>query len=88
MYTDLPKPRQGRAFILSLEDEAQDAALETDEEEIVKDDGIDTILKKLDYLNLKDSTVRKYKALEAFETFTRPAKMTILEFVNEFEKRF
>ena len=88
MYTDLPKPRQGPALILSPESEAQDAVLEIDEKEIAKDDGIDTIIKRLDRLYLKDSTVTKYKALEAFETFRRPAKMTILEFLNEFEKRF
>ena len=79
MYTDLPKPRQGPALILSLEGEAQDAALEIDEKEIAKDNGIDTIIKKLDHLYLKNSTVTKYKALGAFETFRRPAKMTILE---------
>ena len=79
MYTDLPKPHQGPALSLSLEGEAQDAALEIDEKEIPKDDGIDTIIKRLDRLYLKDLTVTKYKALEAFETFRRPAKMTILE---------
>ena len=87
MYTDLPKPRQGHALILSLEGEAQDAALEIDEK-IAKDDRIDTIIKRLDRLYLKDPTVTKYKVLEAFETFRRPAKMTILEFLNEFEKQF
>ena len=80
MYTGLSKPRQGPALILSLEGDAQDAALEIDEKEIAKDDGTDTILKGLDHLYLKDSTVTKYKALEAFETFRRPAKMTIVEF--------
>ena len=88
MYTDLLKPRQGLALILSLEGQAQDAALEINEKGIAKDEGIDTTIKRLDRLYLKDSTVTKYKALEAFETFRRPAKMTILEFLNESEKRF
>ena len=51
MYTDLTKPRQGPALILSLEGKAQDAALEIHEKEIAKDDGIDTILKELERLN-------------------------------------
>ena len=88
MYTDLPKPRQRPALILSLEGEAQNAALHFDEKEIAKDDEIHTIIKRLDHSYLKDSTVTKYKAFEAFEAFRRPAKMTILEILNEFEKRF
>ena len=79
MYIDLPKSRQGLALILSLEGEAQDTALEINEKEITKDDGIYTIIKRLDRLYLKDSAVTKYKVLEAFETLRRPAKMTILE---------
>ena len=79
MYTDLPKPLKRPALILSPKAEAQDAALEIDEKEITKDDGIDTIIKGLDHLYLKDPTVTKYEALEIFETFRRPTKMIILE---------
>ena len=35
----------------------------------------------------KDSTVTKYKALEAFMTFKRPSKMSIQAYLNEFDKR-
>ena len=73
---------------MSLEGEAQDAAFEIDEVKISNDDGIDTIIKRLDCLYLKDTTVTKYKALEAFENFRRPPRMTVLDFLNEFEKRF
>ena len=56
MHTDLPNSRRGPALILSQEDEAQDAALEIDEKEIPNDDGIDTTIKRLDHLHLKDKS--------------------------------
>ena len=87
MYTDLPKTRQGPALVLSLEGEAQDAALELSETEIAKENGADAILHRLDRLFKKDSTITKYQALEAFETFKRPSDMSIQSFLNEFEKR-
>ena len=59
MCTDLPKPHQRSALILLLEGEAQDAALEIVEKEITKDDGIDTIIKRLNHLYSKDSIVTK-----------------------------
>ena len=38
----MPPKQQGSAFVLSLEDEALDAALEINDAEIAKDDGADT----------------------------------------------
>ena len=35
----------------------------------------------------KDSTITKYQALEVFETFRRPASVSIQTFLNEFDKR-
>ena len=60
---------KGSALSLSPEGEVQDAALEINEKKITKDDGIDTIIKRLDHLYLKDLTFTKYEAFETFETF-------------------
>ena len=79
-FTDLPKERQGSALVLSLEDEALDAVLEIDDEEIAKEDGVDAIIERLNRLFKKDSTITKYQALEAFETFRRPSNMSIQSF--------
>ena len=86
-FTDLPANRQGSALVLSLEDEALDAVLETDDEDIAKENGVDAIIERLSKLLKKDSTITKYQALEAFETFRRPASMSIQAFLNEFDKR-
>ena len=77
MYTELPKTRQGPTLVLSLEGEAQDAALELPEDEIAQKNSVDAILHRLDGLFKKDSTITKYQALEAFEAFKRPSDMSI-----------
>ena len=70
-----------------FEGEAQDAALELPEDEIAQENSVDAILHRLDRLFKKDSTITKYQALEAFETFKRPSDMSIQSFLNEFEKK-
>ena len=72
-FTDLPANRQGSALVLSLEDEALDALLGIDDEDIAKENGVDAIIERLNRLFNKDSTITKYQALEAFETFRRLA---------------
>ena len=86
-FTDLEKARQGPALVLSLEGEAQDAVLELENDDIIKDNGIDIIIERLDRLFKKDTTIQKYTALEAFETYRRPNNTSIRDFLVEFEKR-
>ena len=86
-FTDLPANRHGSALVLSLEDKALDATLEIDDKDIVKENGVNTIIEHLNRLFKKESTITKYQALEAFETFRRPASMSIQAFLNEFDKR-
>ena len=71
--------------MLPLEDKALDAVLEIDDEDITKENDMDAITERLNRLFKKDSAVTKYQALEAFETFRRPASMSIQAFLNEFD---
>ena len=48
--TDLPGNRQGSGLVLSLEDEALDAALEIDDEDVAKENVVDAILERLNRL--------------------------------------
>ena len=84
-FTNLPVERQGPALVLSLEDEALDAVLEINDEDIAKENGVDAIIEHLNRLFKKDYTITKYQALEAFETFRRPASVSIQAFLNEFD---
>ena len=85
-FTDLSANRQSSA-VLSLEDEAPDTVLEIDDEDIAKEDGVDAIIEHWNRLFKKDSAITKNQALEAFETFRRPASMSIQAFLNECDKR-
>ena len=77
MYTELPKKRQGPSLILSLEEEAQEVVLEIPENDIASENCVDVMTNRLNTLYKKDSTVTKYQALGAFETFNQPCGMTI-----------
>ena len=68
-FSDLPANQQGPALVSSLKDEALDAILEIHESDIIKENGVVFLIYCLNSLSKKDSTVTKYKALEAFMTF-------------------
>ena len=74
--------------MLTLEDEALDAVLETDDTVItrVNNSAKATIINMINKLFKNDSTITKYQALEAFETFKRPSNMSIQAFLNKFEE--
>ena len=62
--------------MLSIDDEALDTALKTNNEDTAKENGVDAIIEGLNRLFKRDSKFTKYQALEAFEIFRRPASMT------------
>ena len=45
-FTDVPANRQGSALVLSLEDEALDALLGIDDEDIAEENGVDAIIER------------------------------------------
>ena len=81
-FTNLPASTQRSALALSLEDEALDAVLEIDNEDIAKENGVDAITERLNRLFKKDSTITKYQALEPFEAFRRPASIKLNHMVQ------
>ena len=76
-FTNLPASTQRSALAVSLEDEALDAVLEIDNEDIAKENGVDAITERLNRLFKKDPTITKYQALEPFEAFRRPASIKL-----------
>ena len=51
------------------------------------ENGVNALIDCLNRLFKKDSTITNYQASEAFETFRRPASMSIQAFLNEFDKK-
>ena len=85
-FSGLPVNRQGLALMLSLEDEALDPVEEIDKSDIIKENGVDFIIDRLNRLLKKDSTVTNYQTLKAFMAFKRPSHMSIQAYLNEFDK--
>ena len=73
--------------MLSLEDKAIYAVLQIHYEDITKQNGMEVRIERLNRLFKKDSTITKNQALDTFQTFRRPASMSIQAFSNEFDKR-
>ena len=86
-FTSLDKSKQALAIVLSLEDKAQQAALEIDQADLIKDDGVDSLITRLDKIYKKDELSQKFSCLEDFESYKRPESLSIRDYVVEFEKR-
>ena len=75
--TDLPKEKQGAALLLSLDNEAQQAALRVDQTTLASANGVDKVIEELNKVYAKDKTLLKYKALEDLENYKHPANTNI-----------
>ena len=85
MLTNLPKKKQGPALWMSLSGKAKEAIQDMDIDEIKADDGLHTMMAKLDSLFKVDDNQEAYLAYRTFETFLRPVDMKMQEFVIRFE---
>ena len=86
--TELPPSKQGPSVFFSFKGKAKTAALELDIEDIKKDDGVDTILKRLDKLYLQETSQSAYLAYHEFETFKRPRTMPIKEYLIKYDSLY
>ena len=85
--TDLEKKKQAPATYLSLEGQARQCYADIKVETLHSDSGVDELIKKLKTLYDKDVEQAAFIAYEEFETFQRPPSMSILDYINEFERR-
>ena len=88
LVTTIEKAKQGAALYLSLDDDTQELLAELDKSKIHCDDGVKNIVVLLDKLYLKDKAQAGTEALEQFFGYKRQEKMTINEYINEFDKRY
>ena len=87
-YSTLEDSKKATAVLFTLEGEAEEAALQVPIEELQANSGLDKLITKLDELYLKDVTIDKFQALEAFSNYKRKSEATINEHIVEFEKRY
>lgn len=86
--TELEKKKQALAVALSLTGRARDAALEISADDLNKDDGMKTILDKLDSVFLKEEKDRQYDAYTEFDRITREHGIPMADYIIEFESKY
>ena len=85
--SDIDKSKQAIAIHLSLTGRARSASSELSKAELKAEDGVQTLLAKLDRVFLQDDNWRCFNAYLAFENCRRESDMSIDEFLSEFDRR-
>ena len=85
--TDLGKKKQAPAIYLSLEGQVRRCCADIKVETLHSDSGVYELIKKLKTLYDKDAEQAAFIAYEEFETFQKPPSTSILDDINEFERR-
>ena len=87
-FINYEKVKLGPCLFLSLSGDARAAAHEIPLDDLNKDDGLDTLIAKLDELYLKDKEGSAFEAYESFEKYQRPNDMDINRYINAFERLY
>ena len=88
MVTEIPKEKQGAMIYLSLEGQARQCCKSVPTTKLQGENGVTELMLKLKTLFAKDSEQAAFKAYEQFETYMRPEGMEMIEFINEWERRY
>ncbi|KAG9283062.1 hypothetical protein AMEX_G1791 [Astyanax mexicanus] len=86
LVTELDQRKQALAVTLSLTGKARTIALEISAEDLNKDNGLTTLLQKLDTVYLKEEKDRQYDAYTEFDNIRRDSNVTMMDYIVEFER--
>ena len=86
MVTDLPETKHGSVVFLSLSEKVRQQLKCITKEELAGNDGLTKIMEKLRELYAASKDQIMYLAYEKFEDFKRSDDMSILEYINEFDR--
>ena len=84
--TDIEEKKQGPVMYLSLPDKIRKSCNDISVSDLNKDNGLNTLITKIKTLYAKDINALAYMAYDQFENFKRPDEMTIVDYINEFER--
>ena len=84
--TKLDAKKLALAVALSLTGRARNAALEVAAVDLNKENGLTTLLQKLDTVFLKEEKDRQYEAYTEFDNIRRDSKVSMLDYIIEFER--
>ena len=85
LLTELPLGKQALAIHLSLSGRARSASSEIDADNLKKEDGVQTLLDKLDNLFLAGKGRRQFAAFHRLYNFRRADGVEVCKFICEFK---
>lgn len=86
LVTELDQRKRALAVALSLTGRARTIALEMPADDLNKDNGLTTLLQKLDTVYLKEEKPRQYDAYTEFDNLKRDGNVSMLDYIIEFER--
>ena len=87
LVTDLDKSKQALALALSLSGQYRKVGREVPTDQLYQDNGVDTLLTKLDENFLKETADRAYESFENFDNFCRENR-DMSDYIVEFERAY
>ena len=88
LVTNVKPEKQALAVTLSLTGQAKAKALEIDVAQLNTEDGMNILLTALDTLFLQDEVDLAYNAYSDFESLKKEEKMSMSDFIIEYERRY
>ena len=88
LVTELKPEKQALAVSLSLTGNAKEVAMEIKAADLAKDTGMDTLIKELDKVFLRDDKDKAYEAYRDFDIFRKSESMSMTDYIVEFDKRY
>ena len=84
--TDIEEKKQGLVVYISLPDKIRKSCGDIKVSDLNKDDGLTVLITKIKSLYAKDINALAYMAYDQFENFKRLYEMSIVDYINEFER--
>lgn len=88
LVTDLDKKKQALTVVLGLEGRARETALEIPANDLNEDDGMETLLAKLDEVFLREEKDRAYEAYSHFDSISKDSAVSMADYIIDFEQRY
>ena len=86
--TELDKKKQALAVALGLEGRAKDIAMEIPADQLDSDDGMKTLLDKLDGVFQREEKDRAYEAYSQFDRLVKESSVSMADYIIDFEQRY
>ena len=82
--TELDKKKQALAIALGFEGRARESAMEIPAEDLDSENGMETLLAKLDSVFLKEEKDRAYEAYSHFDGITKDSSVSMSDYIIDF----